>query len=563
MRFFKKLSKLFSVVRPAKGKRVQARSNQVQLRLEELERREMLSATWYSVGPGQLAMDSYGNIGGRVNALVVSDNYDGTGKTALFAGTSGGGIWRSDNFTGNTPIWTPLTDALTTDATTGDGFGELSIGAMAVSPTKPNFIVAGTGANREFFTPGAGVLWSFDGGATWSRSTGNKYIAPEDANSQSYDEFVGLACSAILFNPSNPDQVFAAFEDSKARTNANELYKTGGIYRGVFEFDSNNKPTDIVWTKLTNFNINTTTLQQLPMAVTDLKYYWDAPNNTKYLDAGVVSSDSANSGVWRSTDDGATWNPIFDNTHLSGNATGGTITRVGITANYIAAVATSVAQATKGQVITSVLKSNDAITWQDLNAPVNAIKTQPDWNLSFGLSPDDGTTLYLGGSTEMWRYDGTWKEIQSSANLTTHPDHHGIAFWGGKVYDGNDGGVYRYDPVAKSWVSANGTGTGSLIATQLYSFDLARNTLKGHEKSFVAIAGSQDNGGAVLKDLWVPYGPATVRAPWKSATGGDATRVLFSPNGKVAYMFEKDGVVYEASVSDSFGTWKSILTRAC
>eukprot|EP01037_Dinobryon_pediforme_P017117 gene17116-17308_t len=70
---------------------------------------------------------------------------------------AGGGVWRTDN-AGRT--WTSLFDAGPTSA----------MGAVAIAPSNPDVIYAGSGqpTPRYDVARGAGVFRSTDGGKTWS-----------------------------------------------------------------------------------------------------------------------------------------------------------------------------------------------------------------------------------------------------------------------------------------------------------------------------------------------------------------------------------------------------------
>jgi len=95
-------------------------------------------------------------VAGRMTALAAAP--DGT----LFAGAADGGVWRS---TDHGQHWTPVFDSQPT----------LSIGALLVTGTARSYtLYAGTGeANTSSDSyAGVGVLASTDGGATWSRVGG-------------------------------------------------------------------------------------------------------------------------------------------------------------------------------------------------------------------------------------------------------------------------------------------------------------------------------------------------------------------------------------------------------
>ena len=91
---------------------------------------------------------------------------------------SNGGIWKT---TDAGVVWTPIFD----------GQPVASIGALAVAPSDPKIIYAGTGETdiREDLSSGNGVYKSIDGGATWNhigledtRQISRIVIDPQDAN---------------------------------------------------------------------------------------------------------------------------------------------------------------------------------------------------------------------------------------------------------------------------------------------------------------------------------------------------------------------------------------------
>uniref|UniRef100_A0A7C2JYJ0 Photosynthesis system II assembly factor Ycf48/Hcf136-like domain-containing protein n=1 Tax=Schlesneria paludicola TaxID=360056 RepID=A0A7C2JYJ0_9PLAN len=101
---------------------------------------------WRWLGPG--------NIGGRTRALIQHP----TSTNTYYAGSVGGGVWRTTN--GGT-TWAALT-----------GFSaNLACSTLAMDPTNSNVIYAGTG--EGFFNGdairGAGIFRTSDGGTNWSQ----------------------------------------------------------------------------------------------------------------------------------------------------------------------------------------------------------------------------------------------------------------------------------------------------------------------------------------------------------------------------------------------------------
>jgi hypothetical protein len=102
---------------------------------------------WVELGPK--------NVGGRIRSVLVAP--DG----AVWAGSLGGGVWRSRD--GSAPF--QLVAGL---------LPNLIITALAIDPRDPKVIYAGTGEgyfNHEDINRGSGIFRTTDAGATWSRIT--------------------------------------------------------------------------------------------------------------------------------------------------------------------------------------------------------------------------------------------------------------------------------------------------------------------------------------------------------------------------------------------------------
>src|SRR6266508_2833100 len=101
---------------------------------------------WRQIGPFR---------GGRVTAVT------GTADQPLvyYLGATGGGVWKT---TDGGLTWEPVSDKYFTAA---------SIGAIAVAPSDPNVVYAGTGESpiRGDVSPGDGMYRSTDAGKTWKK----------------------------------------------------------------------------------------------------------------------------------------------------------------------------------------------------------------------------------------------------------------------------------------------------------------------------------------------------------------------------------------------------------
>lgn len=125
---------------------------------------------WRSIGPSHM--------GGR-----VTDIEGVPGTHTFYVATSLGGIWKTVN-QGTTffPLFTHER--------------VISLGDIAVAPSNPDIVWAGTGEedSRNSITAGGGVFKSMDGGLTWTD------MGLEETQ----------AVGKILIHPTNPDVVYVA-----------------------------------------------------------------------------------------------------------------------------------------------------------------------------------------------------------------------------------------------------------------------------------------------------------------------------------------------------------------
>lgn len=120
--------------------------------------------TWTCLGPrAQLTSAGRPDIdSGRPVAVVPHP----TDPKILYLATSGGGVYKSvdaDLAAAGDWTWTPLTDGLPAS-------GNLSAGALAMSPADPQVLYLGLG--DAFDAEGRGLYRSADGGATWTAAAG-------------------------------------------------------------------------------------------------------------------------------------------------------------------------------------------------------------------------------------------------------------------------------------------------------------------------------------------------------------------------------------------------------
>jgi len=244
-----------------------------------------------------------------------------------------------------------------------------------------------------------------------------------------------------------------------------------------------------------------------------------------YAAAGDIFGATTN-GVYKSIDGGATWT-------LLANAPKGTVAgRIAIAISpsnpsvlYVTATGTGIAGSTAFGTLYKIMRSNNGgATFTDLTAGTpNYMGVQGWYDTVVAVDPSNAATVYVAGSAGtnsiLLSINGgvTWTDI-SSGGATPHADHHaGVFNADGKFIDGDDGGIYRLKSVGPTlWVDLN----GDLETIQFQGIGLHPTDPNK------AIGGSQDNGTEIY----------TGNVVWTETDGGDGGFAKFSQtNGNRAY----------------------------
>jgi len=219
---------------------------------------------WRMIGPFRA---------GKVNAVAGVPGNPGV----YYFGADGGGVWKTTD--GGT-VWKPIFDKEPV----------ASIGALALAPSNPKIIYVGTGVNTIFADSnyGDGIYKSVDGGENW------QHVGLEDTR------HIGR----ILIDPRNPDVVLVAAMGHSSGPNEE---------RGVFRSTDGGR----TWKKVL-YKDNVT-------AAIDLCF---EPGNPRVVYATLWhgirkpgqkgTSYGPGSGLYKSTDEGVTWNQITGNGLPSG-----------------------------------------------------------------------------------------------------------------------------------------------------------------------------------------------------------------------------------------------------
>lgn len=276
---------------------------------------------------GNLRYRHIGPVGNRVTSVVgVPGDPD-----VYYAGAASGGIWKTED---GGIRWRPIFDKQDVQ----------SIGSLAIAPSDPNVIWAGTGEAfiRSNISIGAGIYKSTDGGKSW--------------------ELMGLEKTGrigrVLIDPNNPDVVFAA--------------ALGHCYgpqedRGVFRTTDGGE----TWEKVLFVDENT--------GCGDMAM---DTNNPRILFAGMWQleihtwgreSGGPGSGLYKSIDGGMTWKK------LEGN---------GLPKGPLGKIALAIAPSDSSRVY-ALIETGDGVPWKGQETSTGVLWRSDDGGDSWKLMSHD------------------------------------------------------------------------------------------------------------------------------------------------------------------------------
>ncbi len=433
------------------------------------------SLAWVPLGPAPIGQgQTFGTprvaVSGRVSTVVFDPGYNATSNQVIYLGAAQGGVWRSRD---NGATWTPLTDDQPS----------LAMGAIAIDPTNPNIVYAGTGESHlsgdSYY--GAGLLKSTDSGATWTQITG-----PISTSDPKQPAFLNAAFHTLVIDPMAPSTLYAATEPGflSSASGGTAFLPLGD--RGVW------KSTDggMTWR-----NLNPANLSTLNRAGTDVLL---DPRDSRRVFAAISGL-----GIYRSTAAGepGTWEK------LTAGLPGSDLDRIKLAVGPPLAPApnsTLYAAITKNSDtrLLGVFKSTDGgVTWIQTTTPAPTT-SGTYYALALAVDPVDANIVYYGTLTNalntggaFWRSrDGgqTWSDLSAGNGVTggLHVDTHWIAVSPANrniLFTANDGGVWRTENATAdvvAWMSLN----QSLNITQFYTIALHPTDPN------LLLGGTQDNG---------------------------------------------------------------------
>jgi photosystem II stability/assembly factor-like uncharacterized protein len=475
---FTLLAAAVAVVRPAEAQRRPARAATAAAAGPALDSTAWTALRWRHIGPE----------GNRVSAVagVAGD------RATYYAGAASGGIWKTVD---GGVHWTPIFD----------GEPVSSIGALAVAPSDPNVVWAGTGEPfiRSHVSMGWGVYRSTDAGRTWTKmgldSTGR--------------------ISRIIVHPTDPRTVYVAAEG--------HLYAPQpqrGIYR----------TTDggATWERVLFVNDST--------GASDLVM---DPDNPRILFAGFWqvevktwgrTSGGAGSGIWKSTDGGTTW------TRLTGN---------GLPTRPVGKIGLAMSAADPDRVY-ALIETGDGVPAVNIAQPDTGRLFRSDdggatWRLVSSDRQVAGRTHYYNrmavepdDADEAYFLAASWSKTQDGGRTIQDPpwaevpggDHHDI--WidptnGDRMIVSHDGGVSITENRARSWLRIQ------LPIAQMYHVtvdDRIPYYVYGNRQDGPSARGpSNSRTGDIARGMWGTVGGG--ESGWATPDPGDTDIVWSSASG--------------------------------
>lgn len=415
---------------------------------------------WRQVGPFR---------GGRVLAVTGVPGE----PNVFYFGAASGGIWRSTDAGAN---WEPLFDSADI----------ASIGSIAVAPSDHNIIYAGTGEAciRGNISYGNGVYKSLDGGKTW------KNLGLRDTR------HIG----AVIVDPKNPNIVFvAALGHAYGQNEERGLYRStdgGATWQKVLYKDNKTGAIDVVFDP----NNSNTLFASL----------WEV-----YRTPWSLNSGGPGSGLYKSTDGGATWR------HLEGH---------GLPAGIMGRIGVSVSGADSNRIY-AMIESKEGGLYRSDDGGESWIRMNEDGRLRqrawyfthIFADPKSMDTVYVLNTGMFRSTDGG-----RTFNLlpAPHGDHHGL--WidpdnPQRLINSNDGGATVSTDGGKTWTTQYNQPTA-----QFY------HVITDNRFPYYIYGAQQDNSTIAIKS----YDDDGVigRQDWFAVGGGESGYIApYPPDPNIVY----------------------------
>ncbi len=429
------------------------------------------------VAPSDYAALAGRHIGPEGNRTVAVAGVPGD-PLVYYVGAATGGIWKTED---GGIFWDPIFD----DAPVG------AMGALAVAPSDPSIVWAGTGesAIRSNVSVGDGIYKSTDSGRTW-KNVGLTGVPTRTAR--------------IVIHPRDPDIVYvAALGHAHGPQRERGIYRTrdgGETWERVLFVDENTGASDLVMD----------------------------PNNPNVLFAGMWQvevhqwtreSGGPGSGIWMTRDGGDTW------TRLEGH---------GLPTLPVGKIALCMTPRNSDRVY-ALIETGDGVPWHGRETESGELWRSDDggqnWQLvnhnrdlagrqayytRCAVSPADADEAYFLAASYNVTKDGGLTHVNTSGRLRAGGDHHDM--WidptdADRMIVAHDGGISITRNRGLSWEQVE------LPIGQMYHVQVD-NAIPYH------VMGNRQDGPSARgpsNSRMQGFGPSVIpRGAWHAVGGGES-----------------------------------------
>ena len=399
---------------------------------------------WTNLGPFTIPL---GDRGYKGLGRINAIGFHPTDANTIYIGAPAGGLWVTHD-AGQT--WSSNTDDLPT----------AGVSAIMVDYSNPQVIYMGTGDRDGGDAVGLGVMKSIDGGLTW----------------EAFNNGMGnVTVGRLIIHPANPAILLAA--------------TTGGIF----------KTTDggLNWTNKMSGNFK------------DIVFKTNDPS-TIYA--------SSNGKFYRSADTGESWIQITAGLTIGSRGVIGVTPANPDVVYFLLSNGNNEFQglykSTNNGV--SFIEKSHSPNIMDWSCDGSGTGGQAWYDLEIAVDPANEDIVYSGGvdvwkSTNggvTWAINAHW--YGGCGRPAVHADQHVFEYCpaNGKLYIGNDGGIYWTDNGGNAWNEI----TSGLAISQAYKLGQSKTV------DDLVINGYQDNGSSVYEGT-----------TWHIAGGGDGMECAIDP----------------------------------
>ena len=385
-----------------------------------------IGLTWEEKGPD--------NRGGRTRGLAINP----ANPSEMYTGGVSGGLYFSDN---GGLSWTEVNPeqenlAVTTIAYSKDGDVYYGTGEGLY-----NVWTTGYGASTSSGFPGAGIFKKGAGETSFTQLSATSGLS---------------AVGAIVTDPSDNNKLYAATSGGVRMSSdggATWTVAISGIGSTGTSWDVHIDAGGNVWGSLggrtlksTDGGLNWTEISKSSAGATDLPrgggrmMFASSPSDENYVYVLQITSGSALSGVYRTTDGGTTWS------------------KIGTKSTYF--------------------------------DPFCSSQCQGRYDAAIAVDASNKNRIIVGGiSVWEWEQGQGWNQVNGFGPFNIHADNHDVVWHptdSNKVYMVNDGGIYFSNDNGFTW----GTLNKNYVTTQFYNIGISQDRY--------IVGGTQDNGSFIM-----------------------------------------------------------------